>query len=294
MKLKDLRSSLRVDRRCVSLDISALISDEIVRFSDGTPAVFAGSFREGSHVIVGVDPGSGESASYEQMVDGNGRVIRVIKLPSGTSDKTRQNALDKAFDVPGDAHLIATDTDERAGLGGAPGADCSAIPVCPRSATRIPLVIHRDCKVTSLGRSLGTQFARYYTAPDPRSIEALRAVFWETCKWAVHILDPHAAARLVRLEKVPNPSECETAADLRMLRVRTTAKDGADERLNVFNLYPAQVVVCGCESPWDGARGDCATCGGLGVVWRHRLHPVLVPERGSVESLARTAARLKR
>jgi hypothetical protein len=240
--------------------------------------------------LLAVDLASGESESYESVVDASGRVVRVRKLPWPTSLDDRERASDKAF---GGDRLVATDTDERAGWNEVPGEDCSAVPVCPRPDERKAFTIHRGCKATNLGRSLGTLFARYYrhvASPDP----VLKAVFWETYDWAVHMMDPHASARLVRLEENPTPPEYETVTDLRALRLCCSAVHGAEERLSVFNLYPVEVDACSCESPWDGIRADCATCHGLGVVWRLRLHPVVLPERGAPEALARTAARLGR
>lgn len=291
MKLKDLRSSLRVDRRCVALDMSKLISGEIARFSDGTPAVFSGTFSEGSHVVMGVDPATNASETFVQTVDGNGRVISTRRLAPGEEESTRRHLMEKERD-PGPARIVATDLDERAGLAGVFGADCSAVPVCPREDPKTVFSIHRGCTVTSLGRSLGTLFSRYYrpaATPDP----VLKAVFWETYSWAVQMMDPHASARLVKIIENPTPPEYEKLKDVRALRLRCAPVHGAEEALGVFNLYPAEVDGCGCESPWDGARADCATCRGLGVVWRLRLHPVLLPERGAAEALARTAARLK-
>ena len=292
MKLKDLRKSLRIDRRCVALDMSKLISGEIARFSDGTPAVFSGTFREGAHVVMGVDPGSGVSETFVQTVDANGRVISVRRLAPGEEESTRRHLMEHPH-APGLARLVATDLDERAGFRDVPGADCSAVPVCPREDTKTVFAIHRGCTVTSLGRSLGTLFSRYWKAPDPRSIEALKATFWETYDWAIHMMDPHSPARLVRLEENPKPALYETLGGVRDLRLITSTKRGESGRHSVFNLYPAEVDGCGCMSPWDGVRADCATCGGLGMVWRLRLHPVLLPERGATEALARMTARLK-
>src|SRR6478752_2433080 len=230
MKLKDLRSSLRVDRRCVALDLGRLITGEIARFSDGTPAVFSGTFREGSHVVMGVDPGTGVSETFVQIVDANGRVIGTRRLAPGEEESTRRHLLEKARD-PGPARLVATDTDERAGtIGGASGADCSDVPVCPRADAKEVFAIHRGCTVTNLGRSLGTLFSRYYrreaTTTDKTGDAVLKATFWETYNWAVHMMDPHSPAHLVRLEENPKPELYETIEGVRDLRLITSTKRG--------------------------------------------------------------------
>lgn len=222
-----------------------------------------------------------------------------LRASDNAKERLRQNILGKVFPSkapePGLARLIATSLDERAGVNLIPGQDCSAIQVCPRPFGEVPRAdvfkIHSGCVVTSLGRSLGTMFSRYYR-PGPAVAPVLKATFWETYEFAVHIADPHSAAHLVKLWEDPKPPEYETIVDVRALRLMTEGKAGR-RTLGAFNLYPAEVDGCGCSSPWDGARGDCDVCGGLGVVWRLRLHPMLLPEREVVEALERTAARLK-
>ncbi len=285
MKLRDLKAKLR-----------SFQPDEFARYSTGVRVHFPGSYREGEHVINGVDPGSGESSSYLQVVDGSGHVLSITKLPPGHGRVARVNHLDKPAHIEPyggtgrhvtSIHAPATEEALKAGRGLAPGVDLSAAFICDRPSVKPEMIPrHDDCTtVQPLGRSLGTMFAMYwrdgFKGKSEEEMDTLKDVFWgdRVNTFALLMLDAHSAPKLVRIAG----KQTSFPEDVTQTRVCVdkfpNARDDRYVKVSAFNLYPVETTQCECATRYPDIIFDpCGLCDGHGLVWAKRFHPsTLVP-----------------